>query len=257
MSKRRRGNDDPVSLFSFQDIITTLSGVLILLVLIMAIQVAAQKSATAKSAPEESNDPLTAHVDKLEDDLGKVREIIAATKADPVQVARDLVARELELKSRESNHVAAERELFVLKEQLKRKSSHLSAASQNAARIAAELERVIAYNADIRVRNNVYFIPEVGIQKKPVLIECSESGLKCGVLGDPANVLKIAAGSDLQGGLRGYLRGLSKEKHHIVFLVKPSGVSGYDETSPVVRDAGFDMGSEPIGESIEVEYGVL
>ena len=40
MSRRRNSSEAPISLFSFQDLITSLSGILILLVLIMAIQVA-------------------------------------------------------------------------------------------------------------------------------------------------------------------------------------------------------------------------
>lgn len=257
MSKRRRGADDPVSLFSFQDIITTLSGVLILLVLIMAIQIAAQKTVSAKSAVEESNDPLKERIEQLAADLVKVRELTLNAKPDAVQQARDLIAKESELSARNSDLDAATRELNKLQELLKTRMQLLGTKGQQAAALAEDLEKALEYNADMRVKNNVYFIPEVGFQKAPVLLQCVDSGYIVGILGEPKSVVTIKAGALLGTKLRRHLATFDQARHHIVLLVKPSGATAYDDAVEAVKQARFDFGSEPIGETIIVEYEVM
>jgi hypothetical protein len=257
MSKRRRGSDDPVSLFSFQDIITTLSGVLILLVLIMAIQIAAQKAVSAKSTVEESNDPLKERIDRLAVDLAKVRELSRNARPDAVQQAREMIAKESELATRNTDLDAATRELNKLQELLKNRMQLLGTKGQQAAALAEDLEKTLEYNADMRVKNNVYFIPEVGFQKTPVLLQCVDSGYTVGILGDPKSVVTIKAGALLASRLRRHLGGLDQARHHIVLLVKPSGSASYDDAVEAVKQARFDFGSEPIGETIIVEYEVM
>lgn len=257
MSKRRRGSEDPVSLFSFQDIITTLSGVLILLVLIMAIQIAAQKAVSAKSMVEESNDPLKARIDQLAADLVKVRELTRNAQPDAVQQAREMIAKESELAARNADLAAATHELNKLQELLQNRMQLLGSKGKQAAALAEDLEEALEYNADMRVKNNVYFIPEVGFQKTPVLLQCVDSGYTSGILGDPKSVVTIKAGSMLGSRLRRHLATYDQAKHHIVLLVKPSGTTCYDDAVEVVKQARFDFGSEPIGETVIVEYEAM
>jgi TolA-binding protein len=257
MSKRRRGSDDPVSLFSFQDIITALSGVLILLVLIMAIQIAAQKAVSAKSTVEESNDPLKERIDRLAVDLAKVRELSRNARPDAVQQAREMIAKESELASRNTDLDAATRELNKLQELLKNRMQLLGTKGQQAAALAEDLEKTLEYNADMRVKNNVYFIPEVGFQKTPRTFAVRRFRLYRGHLGDPKSVVTIKAGAMLGARLRRQLANYDQASHHIVLLVKPSGTTCYDDAVEVVKQSRFDFGSEPIGETIIVEYEVM
>ncbi|MEQ8847998.1 hypothetical protein [Botrimarina sp.] len=148
MSRRRRGaSAGPVSLFAFQDIVTTVTGVLLLVALTMALRVAeTREDASVESLLAERDrleaslagaearaDDLASRVDRLDDDFVGTADLNTRTAAETLAAAQD-----------ESASLRAQiAELTAAAESREREAQQLSErlADEAAQRIARLLEQ--------------------------------------------------------------------------------------------------------------------
>src|SRR5687767_1677296 len=92
MSRRGRGGT-PISLFSFQDIITSVTGIMILITLILALEVIQN---TEKS-PQNRTQELTAELQQAAQQAASVQTTVAATQAEIEKLRANLTSSETEL----------------------------------------------------------------------------------------------------------------------------------------------------------------
>ena len=250
-----------MSLFSFQDIITGLCGIMIFLVLVQVVDIVLGGELTASRLSRESaamtddRATLRAEVARLERKLAKAREASARAVVAAPGKARPGDAERLrgDLTEKERTIAALVSQVHDLETQVE---AARDADAADAARVR-EMERtrrlLEQQVAGMKGRRGVTLIPERGEFKTPVYVVCSWTGLEVYRPLEGRKAARFAAGEAIPR-LEDFLKGLDHTTHTIVLLVRPSGVKLMDRAVVVLMDAGFTYGRDPLEEDIEVAF---
>lgn len=250
-----------MSLFSFQDIITGLCGIMIFLVLVQVVDIvlggelAATRLSRAPDALTDDRAALRAEVARLKRELAKAREasaravVAAPGKARPGDAERlrgDLTEKERAVAALVSQVVDLETQVEAAKK----------ADAEDADRVR-EMERtrrlLEQQVAGLKGRRGVTLIPERGEFKTPVYVVCSWTGLEVYRPLEGRKPARFAAGEAVRR-LEELLQALDHTTHTVVLLVRPSGVKFMDWAVVALQDAGFAYGRDPLEEDVEVAF---
>jgi hypothetical protein len=254
----RRSNESPVSLFSLQDIITCLTGVMILLVLMLALETVTRstvmevQTAPDTAALKESIEQLETRQEELRRDL-QARElaIASAQVRTPLEAARELqmTRREVEVLKRRLA------DLDVEKQDLDAELARLSSASEPRSTKLEEIKRKLAQaetEAAQRAFRPIAFIPEAGTSKTAHLVECGSNTVRLISLAMPRRDVAWKA-TEARTAFVALLTSCSPSREYFVFMLKPSGVPiGMDLYFTAKRgtfEAGYDALEEDAGVS--------
>lgn len=229
MSKNRINRDASISLFSFQDIITCLSGIMILLVLLLCVDIITQKildatpskASPSRSLPNETDEfPIsdTLFIDPIEASRAKVEQDILSENIDKATMMRDgLRAHHHELLNK-----------------LNELESSFNSLSKD---------------------QRIAFIPEKGSNLAPVLVECSGKTIRLGGINNSKiSSEQFSTDQDGQTAFIHSIKNLNKFQEYIVFLIKPSGVGYAMDLISKVKSIGFDVGYDTLIETEHVSF---
>ena len=281
-----RGSDGPpISLFAFQDIITTVSGVMILVVLFLILDVIShQTKELAKSPPSYVAEDLQ----KAKETKNKYQLIIAEEKkkfaendkiisalrqqdlSSLVKNIRDEEALRKTLIEISSKNEGKINELHVpLKElneiitTLPDKDKSIEKTSKET--IAEARQKLINFEEQLveekkkfeKNKNKIAFTAAGGINKKLVLVECSGQTIRAQIQGQPEIFNFLSDKPTMDESIRKFLHfldGKSPSEYFLVMLYKPSSV-GYIMTMQYsVEGKKYDISKEPIQESAQGVY---
>lgn len=287
MARRNRSKDVAISLFSFQDIITSVTAIMILLVLILTLELITREATKGMAAEDRRvAQELQRSVAEMEHRLDKLRQEAATARANATDAA-GFSAKESAEQTAQAERDAKElrEQIHQLEVQLRSAQSTRRAAEGSLARsqadtaeATAEQARVVAARAgEMEAANSaeksrqtneakqaregptaartLVFNAPPGSTLKPLLVEISKDGL-------------VAAGTDgasptrfswnllgLPSGFGEWLKARDKRREYVVLILRPSGVDRYDATREAVVSAGFDLGTELIGEQMSLVLG--
>lgn len=284
MSRRGRSKDVAISLFSFQDIITSVTAIMILLVLILTLELVTREATKGMAAEDRRvAQELKRSVTEMEARLEQLRQQASATRAAASDAA-GFSAKETAEKTAQ-----AEREAQNLREELaqleirlrnaqstRRTAEGKLAASQRddpeatalrAKETVARAGEMESANREERTRQNteakqsrdgksasrtLVFNPPPGNTLEPLLVEISKDGLVAvGRNGDsPSRFNWNLLG--LPTGFGEWLKARNKSREYVVLILRPSGIERYNATREAVVSAGFDVGTELIGEQMSL-----
>lgn len=258
----RRRRENPFSLFSFQDIITGLCGIMIFMVLVQVVGIVLEKDATPRIEQEEIADDrraeLRREIAQLERELAKVK----AQASRVVVAARDR-ARPSDLKRKaelDRNLTEKEKIVAALVSQVHDLETQVEAARKADAEDrekVREMERtrrlLEQQIAGMKGRRGITLFPERGDFKTPVYMVCSGSGVDVHRPFETAKSLKIAS-ADVAMRLGEFLDALDHTTHSVVLLVRPSGVRLMDQAVEMLKARSFSYGRDPLEESVEVVF---
>lgn len=277
--RRRLGLATNISFFSFQDIITSVTGILILVTLILMLYLNPQ------SLPFETRLPAESRLDSVLDELGRVsarNEALQAllTQADSApdterletQIA-ELLALNTEgtnrlegIEARKRQQSAAERaqELaFGLDErreriaELRRQVAELRRTNEVAEADLASLQQrsVEMTNRAATNRppsNRLWLIPDTDRSgKQPMLVTVSGAGVRCERF-EEAGTRRES--SMEPGGFAAYLGTLDARRDYLVFYVRPSGIATFRGLRAEGLAAGFEVGHDAVEENQELVF---
>lgn len=286
MSRLRRESAPKLSFFAFQDIITSVSGILILVVLILATDLDQASTSTGRSTPEElaleqQLEALLVERNRVVDRLQNLRETLAS--ADVLPSASKLTADIAELKQLiesttkqmvDGKQAMAAAEAAIREQDLKlglnKTREEVDALRQKNEELAlkdaaersklAELERrvALAQSQLLRVRareGQLWFIPEPSTdQREPILVVVGDVGITVDRF-DKADSRSTYSAGTASAGMESYLKQLSKNQQFIVFLVRPSGIELFRRLRDQTRNAGFQTGYDAVGEDKRITFG--
>jgi S1-C subfamily serine protease len=286
MSRLRTDSAPKLSFFAFQDIITSVSGILILVVLILATDVEKASTSTGRATSEElaleqQLDSLILERNRVVDRLQSLREAMAST--DVLPSASKLTADIAELKQLIENttkqmvdgkQAMAAAEAAIREQDLKLglnktreevdalrlKNEELALKDAAERSKLAELERRVglAQSQLLRVRareGQLWFIPEPSTdQREPILVVVDGGGITVDRF-DKAESRSIYSAGTASAGLQNYLKQLSKNQQFVVFLVRPSGIELFRRLRDQTRSAGFQTGYDAVGEDKRITFG--
>ena len=275
MSRRSRSKDVAISLFSFQDIITSVTAIMILLVLILTLELL-ERVATKGMAAEDRRvaRKLKHSVTEMGQQLEQLQRQ-AASANDTASAAAGFSAKETDERRLEATRQAA-----ALQEDLRHLDVQMRSAQ--AARRAAESHLVKTQASDpavvvdrtkameqhvskMNAANNrererqqeaqkqdkdgsapaktLVFNAPPGTTLKPLLVEISKPRrFGWGLLGPSSEFEQ-------------WLNARNKANEYIVIILRPSGVDRYDAVHSQIVSEGLGIGTELIGEEMSLVLG--
>jgi hypothetical protein len=257
---RKRYEEAPISLFSFQDIITCVTGIMIFLVLIMTLELLRQAAAEPSPDPAARDPELERLAREHEALLKQAREqhetMLAQTRRLNVLDPLALAATPARLREARQRELALAAEMARLATQ---QSNTQAAAAQDGQQTAADSLRLAELMAqkdalenrlkDETVRNRLAFIPESGNGKRPILVQWSASEIKVKPLQSQETVRSFTSAAAGLSELKSWMRGRQSNLEYVVVLLKPSGVASFSGEYQGLRDLGLDLGLEPLEEA--------
>jgi len=247
----RRQHSSPLSLFSFQDLITGVSGIMILMVLVMLVDIVQRKSGSVlppKIVEQNDIDKVKLEVETLTEQYRVNASHLALTI---IQTNRneltDVVEVKQEVSQQERRLLALQSQVRELQMQLhklvidKTESERKRVETES---IRAAFEVAIAKTAE----NELTIIPERGYNKTPIYLDCSGRDVKvCFPIHKKDSQTIPVEG--VQGELRKLAKHFDSESNYFVLLIRPSSMSYAFTIEALLESIGFKTGRDPISES--------
>lgn len=253
---RRGQSGNPFSLFAFLDIITSVMGIMILVILLMGLELVqrtenspAQKTAEITSEMESAAAKVVAEIAALERQLRDRRqEVLDVAAVNPTDLAREL--KELEELNRrlQLEASAADRQSAAASARRKEAEDELARRKNDPRTVEdllAETKRLEDELRRLKESNRVIFNPAAGNTKQPWLVELSNRGYTVAAVGKTERPSKFA---DLNA-FRDWLAKRDAGAEYFVLLIKPSGVRAFPQTTALLQQMKFDVGYDLLIES--------
>ena len=249
MSRRGR-NNAKFSLFAFQDIITSVTGIMILVTLVLALELIDRKENSPQAKTEEVNNQLQ---DTLAKNKASIQKLSALkSKLEKLQEKTDEAAKQdiamirEQLAAFDQINKELDEELDTFrKEEEEAKKRAQDAASELESQAKPKTIQEIIENAkeklerlkELKSQNRVIFNPDEGQPKSPWLIEIDGTDFKVAEVGisKPAKVFLSLT------ELKHWAATRSKSTEYFVLLVKPNGIEHFMNAKKTLKEIGFDI----------------
>lgn len=260
----RKKGGSPFSLFSFQDIITCVSGIIILITLILAIELAQRKPAkpvveTAELAEEirRAIGDTRAEIQQLETELTKqssaAQEIAGAhqetLKADLFAINQQVASLEAELTEieRKEKRVSSENDKVQAKRfDMQKQTTKLAETEQEVKNLEDKLEQLLT-------RDRPIYNSRTADGKQVWLVQVEEARSLVAPAGRASTpqVLEHGGSRFFASAFSKWLKTRSPSADFIFFLVRPAGSEAFAELQEAARKSGYSLGFDLLGESRE------
>jgi hypothetical protein len=260
--RRKRPSRVPISLFSFQDIITSVTAILLLLTLLLAFELI-QRTAIARSTqPQQVAEKVTESLEDLEAELRQLESQLANQGDAAMELAKynrqqiqqqvDSVDAEIARLQSEIRQLNALKQKFAEEESVRRLEQRAREKDRKRlADIREQQRRTQQEIEELQNSNRRFFrVPPVS-GKVPWLVEIARSHIRVGQVGTQqttqqfkASMLTSACSSFLQ-----WTKTVSPHSTYFVLAIRPSGARAYSDVLTGLRAQGFDVGFEIIGEN--------
>lgn len=289
MSRRARSSASPVSLFAFQDIITSVTAIMILLVLILTLELisrqklkgippddrrVAQELRLSMEAMRERlaalrSDTVDAKQTALRVAGQSPREIEAtqqATQATNATLASGIASLEAQLaaaqkqrRAAESNLVALEKSATTVRQNQERAVLDHAAAQALEEKNRAEADRQRDVEKDLdegtSAPSTLIFNPPQDGSLTPILTEVSSTGVAV-FTADGDGVRDFGWGLlGPSSEFSGWLRARDKHREYIVIMLRPSGIEKFKPMRDAVLASGLQLGVELVSEEMDIVLG--
>jgi len=230
MSSSRKSSGAPVSLFSFQDIITATSGIMILIVLLFALKVALIED--VPMGPDQNPD------------MSEEIQAILQTRSDLL------------------NNQGGDPVLLGILEGLRQQGNGLLARIQglgvetgnlNISSTAKQgtIDRLTEALRSKEGAVRVVFLEGEG-NRTPVLLECSDEGIRCGQVSGTAR--EFAAGN--LAVLYSHITATyPKARYSLVFMIRPSSATYSNTAIRWAKEKGYLVGWDAMAEDSHILFG--
>ena len=263
MSRRNREDGTPpISLFAFQDLISTLSGVFIFLVLFMAVDVALRKDVHRKTVSSKST---AASAEELRLSVGELKaEVAALEKIMQMNQLRDAVAIAKEITAAESQRDDLQHQLnrlnisrAALEDRLRVVRTEEAGKNQETEPLQEQLRQLHIALANAMNEKQLFVIPEEGGLKTPVIVECSASAIRVGYVGRNAKPAEFEPNWIGTRQFTKHLDQFSPDHEYFVFMIKPSAARYGSDLVKKAITRGFEVGYDALEEKLSIGFGVI
>ena len=251
MARKRRKSAVAFSLFAFQDIITSVTGIVILITLLLAVELMERVENTPQSQvqTDQQTELIQETIAELESEKEKLNEQIASATIDTSNFpSTDLetlnnLQSELTKKSQalKTKIATSEQALETKKSQLSKIDSETKQKIPEQEKELQDLkkENLVAEQKlkEISSSDRVFF--RNGVKDKTTwLVEASNSGFLVAEIGVSAPPATFPSNSQFKA----WLQSLSVSKDAVYMLVKPGGSGRAEYAQDSLKSAGLDYG---------------
>jgi hypothetical protein len=254
---RRKASGPSVSFFAFQDIITSVVGIFVLITLIMMVELVQRKGSTPASTKllEDSHSSVIAdlmlQVEKLESRSKKLDSI--STKIGSVQVFnKDEIAKELRASIQSLNEQIErtdqrKREIQrIIDSQIKLQASLQSETVQRSrdreelAKLLKELERLDSKIGELDSDAPLIFKSKSLDGRTVVVVDVARD--ETVLLDLDADRRTTIRGKDSEREFKNWIAKHSKGNFHYFLLIRPNGASNFDTLRSSLDESGASYG---------------
>jgi len=269
----RKKNKTKISLFAFQDIITSTTGILILIAIILTffLKIGADKVGTPPpTGPAPQDLPgLTNMIAAIEEGNDHTNGVIATWAGrNSAQIESDIegVIDRINQYSNRVNEINANNtEAAALTAANQAKTNSITHREMELARITNEIARIQGTVRSFAAANRLFVIPEIPLGKNLILvvlggkkIELVELAIGAG--GKPQTKKDEFKEPGMRAALLDALRVRTpKNKYHVVLYVRPSGMGDFKQLTlfggDEIRNLGFSsLGWDPLEETAVLDF---
>jgi hypothetical protein len=276
MPKKRNNNTTPISLFSFQDIITSVTGIMILIVLLLILSILDKKLTDTPAEKIVDKDHLEKvnilnKIKKIKQKLKEKQQVLQELEdisspaesyslGELVQIEQDAIKqnrrRKRELSETKKQLIEQTKNLKILatknQKVIKLKKITLHDNSRNVQALKEEIEQYKKKTAKIKNQNGtVSFTVTTASNKNPILVQCSEQGLNINQIKQHKIIHITDESFNFIGLLKKFdkwLTTLDNEKDYLVLLIKPSAAGYIPDIESKLQMQYIQYGKEPLEE---------
>lgn len=261
----RRKNSNPVSLFSFQDIITSVTGIMILVTLLIALELSQRVLNSPRVQTIAVSQQLEGAVNEAEREIRDLEARLAKGDAKLQQLAamdrRRLAAEQIDVQRQLEQLDAETARLAKQAQDSEKRQADMEAreqAQQQEVGRADELDRRIEELEEqihkLKSSNRVIYNPAQGTSKEAWIVELTGGSIQAAPMGRAAKprVFPVVAAGQIPGAFEQWLRGLNPRSEYLVLLIKASGVELFDALKEVLEQKGFELGFDVVDEGVTV-----
>ncbi|HWC58516.1 MAG TPA: hypothetical protein VHC44_02400 [Verrucomicrobiae bacterium] len=281
MRDRLRTFDSKITFFAFADIITAVSGMLIFITLLLATDLGRptdNRSQAAAELEKQINETLTRQAELDVENQNLQRALTAANTAPaPEKLQSDISRLRAELAQEKSRHAGLAEQLDASRSTLvtRDKTLGITGVRERIAGDARELQDLAQKETKVREETvalekqmpgieskilkyraregELWLIPDrTGTTKEPVIAIVSSKGLQMERFNQPKQTENYSIGAF--SGFKSYLNRIKPENQYVVFLIRPSGIDLFRDLVEVARDAGFEVGFDPLEENRQIQF---
>lgn len=252
---RRRGSSAAtISLFSFQDIITSVIGIMVLLMMVLAVELVSRKQASPVVQTEFIIQALLAEITNVDSQIDRLRdnsiadELNSLASLSPTAVDRERFDLNSSFQSIVSEFSSNQKEIARLQASLREVEDLYASRSSLQSSVKstqAQIDDIERRRAKIAAGNRLIFNPQSG-GKSAWLVEIGGDNIKVAQAG--ANLPPIVfEAPDAKIRLKStieWAKSRSRGAEYFVILLKPSALGVRHELETELRGAGFDLGWE-------------
>jgi hypothetical protein len=253
---RRAKNEQAFSLFAFQDIIMSVTGIMILVTLILALELMEK----VENSPTQRTQDVIENIDSTVASVVDLEQTVARNQARIDELKNLLAQGDLEIGEVAGfDQRAVEQDIDNMRQmeaQLASELAELAKRMEQSADQRAEIEEehesidvaaikkmlddVEQKKKDLEeLKNRVIFNPTAGDAKTPWLVEITAQGITVAKTGVSAPPTKHASVNEFKAWAQ---QNLDKNRDYFVLLVKPDGIATFDGVRKGLRQSGFDLG---------------
>lgn len=252
--RRRRHNDSPFSLFAFQDIITSVTGILLLIMLLLCVSLITRE--LSQDPPMDASDETSfesSHVAELE---GRVQALRTEFEERKSRFGRLLamspstaIRRREELRS----------QVAVLTQSVEKLDAETRAAAAVASRPATPREQAVAKEVDAKSKKaaqlrrkldalkqsgRLVFHPSPSDPRQPWVVQVDNADILVAPAGRREPARRFASPDEAFAWVR---RTRRTDSDYFVLFVKPGGIWEHYKLVDALHEADFRTGIELIG----------
>lgn len=289
--KSIRGNlrgSNGVSFFAFQDVIMSVTGVVIVIALLLALQIdkvripGSPDDPSSLSTDAETTLASSGKLQELEIELAELKNklaqlLVAARKGETTEEIQAEVAGleeriERQIQLRNSKNINNSPAVEVNSERHK-EAVRIEALKVAIGRCLLKLNEITPGNKELSKRlralemkvkqvestvlkvrekeRDLVLIPELNdTTKEPIIVDVSRTGLEILRI-DKGAILRLTSSKNFSA----YFKRLKTTDHYFVFFLRPSGISRFEGLRKVARQAGFEVGYDAIEEKTRLKLG--
>lgn len=264
MGRRRRGN--PFTLFSFQDIITSVMGIMLLSALLLALELVTRTAAKAPPVdPNRLRSTVAARSATAAVDVDELKKNLAELQRNARVAAQTVVAdspnvdrrAEEELSRLEAELAELEKALrYVQKSETDRRARSFDRRDDRsrAGQLAAALDEIQSQIAELQAKGRYFYRPMPGVGKQSWLVEFAADRILVGRLESEIKPKGCAVDrrfADVKSFLN-FFETLSSQSDFLMMLVRPDGVENFSESLDHVERRKFEYGFDLLGDDVTV-----
>ena len=250
MSRKSRGaEENPVSFFSFQDIIMCATAILVFITLMLLIDLTNRKAkdpnAPAVPTASQPADVAMAELQKKRDELARklieIQNLLASMEGKPEINLKEVDALQESIDELKRQLAALNIDLDSKTGEIGQLLAQLKAQQEIEAQLKKKLEELQAVLAKNKNRPDVPAPGGAGIDKSPVYVELNADSAIVALIppDSPAQVVKTFPAKGAEEAVAKWAASRSTSKDYFVILVRPQTVDTFKLLRRKLREKGF------------------